>query len=246
MDRDEMHNIEIMEDLMGPSLTPEQKRLIEELSAMNIGPEDALVLIDVQNDFMPGGALAVPGGDEILPMIEVMVPMFENLILTQDWHPADHASFAEVYEGKAPFEMVELRYGEQVLWPTHCVMGSKGAEFKLPQVALDRAQMILRKGYNRDIDSYSAFIENDKETDTGLAGTLRERGIKRIFVAGLATDFCVAFSAMDGRAKGFEVVLVEAACRGIDPDGIAQRKRDMKDLGVEIIAAEPEAPAVEP
>jgi len=179
---------------------------------------DALVVIDTQNDFCPGGALAVPGGDAIVPGINALMAEFAVVILTQDWHPADHSSFASQHAGKAPMEVTKMPYGPQVLWPDHCVQGSTGAAFH-PDLMTDRADLIIRKGFRRAIDSYSAFFENDHETPTGLEGYLRARGIERLTMVGLATDFCVNFSAVDGAKLGFDVTLRQDLCRAIDLDG---------------------------
>lgn len=178
----------------------------------------ALLVIDVQNDFCPGGALPVPDGDAVVPLINRLMDHFDHVLLTQDWHPAGHASFASSYSGKAPYDVVELAYGDQVLWPDHCVQGTAGADFH-PDLNVSRAELILRKGFRRQIDSYSAFFENDQKTPTGLGGYLRERGITTLYMAGLATDFCVRWSAEDGRRLGFEVHVVADATRGIDVDG---------------------------
>ncbi|MCZ7676620.1 MAG: bifunctional nicotinamidase/pyrazinamidase [Roseovarius sp.] len=194
----------------------------------------ALIVIDMQNDFCPGGALAVAGGDEIVAGINALMGDFDAVILTQDWHPAEHSSFASSHPGKAPFETVEMAYGTQVLWPDHCVQGSNGAAF---HAGLDtsRADMILRKGYNPAIDSYSAFFENDHETATGPDGYLRTRGIGALTMAGLATDFCVNFSAVDAARLGYAVTVREALCRAIDLDGsLAAAWRAMADAGVTV------------
>ncbi|WP_335947883.1 bifunctional nicotinamidase/pyrazinamidase [Salipiger bermudensis] len=192
----------------------------------------ALVVIDVQNDFCPGGALAVTGGDEIVAPINAMMAEFDAVILTQDWHPAGHSSFASQHPGKAPLEMTEMPYGPQVLWPDHCVQGSLGAAFH-PRLDTDRAELIIRKGFRAGIDSYSAFFENDHETPTGLEGYLRTRGIDRLTLVGLATDFCVNFSAVDAARLGFEVTVREAACRGIDLGGsLAAARAGMQEAGV--------------
>ena len=177
-----------------------------------------LVVVDVQNDFCPGGALEVPDGDAVVPAINRIAPRFAARVLTQDWHPPGHRSFASSHAGRAPFETAELSYGEQVLWPDHCVQGTAGAAFH-PGLATDGADLVLRKGFRPEIDSYSAFYENDRRTSTGLAGYLRGRGISRLFFVGLATDFCVAWSAIDGAREGFEATVVEDACRAIDLDG---------------------------
>ena len=193
---------------------------------------DALVVIDVQNDFCPGGALEVPAGDEVVAPINGLMARFRHVLLTQDWHPADHVSFASMHEGRDPFEVVEVDYGPQVLWPDHCVQGTAGAEFHAG-LKVDSAELVIRKGYRRNIDSYSALFENDRATPTGLAGYLRDRGFKRLFMAGLATDYCVAYSALDGREQGFEVFVIEDACRGIDLEGSVDAAwRRMADAGV--------------
>ncbi|MFZ5964349.1 bifunctional nicotinamidase/pyrazinamidase [Thalassococcus sp. BH17M4-6] len=192
----------------------------------------ALVVIDVQNDFCPGGALAVTGGDEIVAPINALMADFDAVILTQDWHPAGHSSFASQHPGKAPMEMTEMPYGPQVLWPDHCVQGTDGARFH-PALATDRADLIIRKGYNPAIDSYSAFFENDHETPTGLEGYLRSRGIDSLTMAGLATDFCVNFSAVDAAGLGFAVTVRQDLCRAIDLGGSLDAARDgMRQAGV--------------
>ena len=178
----------------------------------------ALVVVDVQNDFCPGGALEVPDGDAVVPFINRIAPRFAARILTQDWHPSGHRSFASSHPGRAPFETAELAYGEQILWPDHCVQGTAGAAFH-PDLATDGADLVLRKGFRPEIDSYSAFYENDRRTPTGLAGYLRSRGISCLVFVGLATDFCVAWSAIDGARGGFAVAVAEDACRAIDLDG---------------------------
>lgn len=178
----------------------------------------ALVVIDVQNDFCPGGALEVPDGDAVVPVINGLAPNFSARILSQDWHPPGHLSFASSHDGKAPFETATLAYGAQVLWPDHCVQGTDGAAFHR-DLETDGADLIIRKGFRRAIDSYSTFYENDHTTSTGLAGYLRSRGISRLFFTGLATDFCVAFSAIDGAREGFRCTVIDDACRGIDLDG---------------------------
>ncbi len=184
-------------------------------SATMISDKDVLLAVDLQADFMPGGALAVDEGDAIVPLINSLAMRFANVVVTQDWHPVGHASFASVHEGAAPFETKRLDYGDQTLWPDHCVQGTIGAEFH-PDLALDKAFLILRKGLNPGIDSYSAFVEADGKTTTGLAALLKARGVKRIFACGLATDYCVAYSALDARSAGFETFVIEDACRAID------------------------------
>ena len=195
----------------------------------------ALLVIDVQNDFCPGGALAVPEGDAVVPVINRMQDAYQSIILTQDWHPAGHLSFASNHEGAVPFSTTGMPYGEQVLWPDHCIQGSNGAGFH-GALATDRADLILRKGSNPAIDSYSAFFENDKKSRTGLEGYLREKGISRLMLVGLATDFCVAYSALDGAKLGFEVSVDLTACRGIDLDGsLDAALAEMKAQGVTLL-----------
>jgi nicotinamidase/pyrazinamidase len=189
------------------------------------GPQDALLVVDVQNDFCPGGALAVPDGDAVVPIINGLMARFAHVILTQDWHPAGHQSFASSHGGRQPFETIEVAYGPQILWPDHCVQGTAGAAFHAA-LSTDRAELILRKGFRREIDSYSVFYENDRRTPTGLTGYLRTRGFTRVFLAGLATDFCVCWSAEDARREGFAVVVIEAACRAIDLEGSLADARD--------------------
>jgi nicotinamidase/pyrazinamidase len=192
----------------------------------------ALIVIDVQNDFCPGGALAVAGGDEIIAQINGMMDQYAVCVLTQDWHPADHASFAANHAGAAAFSVVEMPYGPQVLWPSHCVIGSEGAAFH-PALRMDAAQMVVRKGFRSAIDSYSAFFENDRITPTGLEGYLRSRGVTGLVMVGLATDFCVAYSALDARRLGFDVAVIQSACRAIDLNGsLAAATGQMRDAGV--------------
>jgi len=190
------------------------------MASMRIGASDVLLVIDVQNDFCPGGQLAVAGGDSVLQPIQDIAQRFEHVVLTQDWHPADHFSFAAAHAGRKPFEQIEASYGPQTLWPEHCVQGTRGAEFHAA-LALTRAELILRKGFRRTIDSYSAFFENDRTTSTGLAGYLRERGLTRVFLAGLAYDYCVGYSALDARRLGFPAFVMRDACRAIDLNGSA-------------------------
>lgn len=196
---------------------------------------DALLIIDVQNDFCPGGALAVADGDAVVPVINRVQGGFETVVLTQDWHPADHSSFAVNHPGAAPFSVVEMPYGPQVLWPAHCVQSSAGAALR-EDLETERSNLLIRKGFRAGIDSYSAFFENDHVTVTGLAGYLRERGIDAVTLAGLATDFCVRFSAVDAAKLGFRVRLIEDACRAIDLDGsLAEAMAEMSGHGVEMI-----------
>jgi nicotinamidase/pyrazinamidase len=198
--------------------------------------EDLLLIIDVQNDFCPNGALAVGDGDAVVPVINRLAGQFDHLVLTQDWHPSGHSSFASSHPGSAPFQSITMPYGPQTLWPDHCIQGTPGAAFH-PTLVTDKAQLIIRKGFRGAIDSYSAFFENDKTTPTGLAGYLRERGLKRVFLVGLATDFCVHYSAMDARRLGFEAVLIDSGCRGIDLAGsLASAYGQMAEAGVQQIA----------
>ena len=195
----------------------------------------ALIVIDVQNDFCPGGALAVPEGDEIVQGINTLMNDFDAVVLTQDWHPAGHSSFASSHSGRAPYDMIEMHYGPQVLWPDHCVQGSAGAEFHAA-LATDRADLIIRKGYNPAIDSYSAFFENDRQTPTGLHGYLQTRAIDTLTMVGLATDFCVNFSAVDAAKLGYDVMVLTELCRGIDLDGsLAAALEGMKGAGVKVL-----------
>jgi nicotinamidase/pyrazinamidase len=206
-------------------------------SGSKITDRDVLLVVDVQNDFCPGGNLAVPHGNEVVPVINQLAARFTHVILTQDWHPRGHLSFASSHSGKQPFETIEVAYGEQVLWPDHCVQGTPGAAFR-QDLDIPHAELVLRKGYHRTIDSYSAFYENDKKTHTGLAGYLRERVLTRVFVVGLAYDFCVRFSCEDARRGGFEAIVVEDACRGIDPAGsMDQTRRALAEVGVRGMAS---------
>lgn len=199
--------------------------------------EAVLLVIDVQNDFLPGGALAVPRGDEVVPVINRLAARFANVILTQDWHPPRHVSFASQHAGRRPFETVELPYGRQVLWPDHCVQGTPGAELAAG-LAVAHAQAVIRKGYHPHTDSYSAFVEADRVTPTGLAGLLRERAIGAVYCCGLATDFCVAWSALDAQAAGFATFVVDDACRAIDSDGsLAAARRALAAAGVRSVEA---------
>jgi nicotinamidase/pyrazinamidase len=196
---------------------------------------DALIIIDVQNDFCPGGALAVPDGDAVVPVINRLESRFAHVLLTQDWHPSGHQSFASSHPGRQPFEAIEVAYGPQVLWPDHCVQGTEGAAFH-KNLATGRAELVLRKGFRREIDSYSAFYENDHATPTGLTGYLRTRGISRVFLVGLATDYCVHFSAVDAAKEGLEVTVVEDGCRAIDLEGsLAAARESMRKAGVAFV-----------
>ena len=197
---------------------------------------DILIIVDVQNDFCPGGALAVPRGDEIAPAVNRLAAEFAHVVLTQDWHPRGHASFASSHPDSQPFDMIDLSYGRQILWPDHCVQGTRGAAFH-PALAVPHAELVLRKGFRAAIDSYSAFFENDRRTPTGLVGYLKERSLERITLCGLTTDFCVFYSTLDGRRAGFEVTVATDACRGINVDGSLDRAmRSMKEAGVILLA----------
>jgi nicotinamidase/pyrazinamidase len=223
---------------------------------MTTGDHDVLVAVDLQNDFCPGGALAVPQGHEVVPVINALARKFAHVVLTQDWHPAGHLSFASSHPGKQPFEFIEVptRHRRdmrgntsmisrpvtysQILWPDHCVQGTRGAAFR-DDLSITHAGLIIRKGYHREIDSYSTFYENDRKTPTGLAGYLRERGFRRVFLAGLAFDFCVRYSAEDAHREGFETVVVEDGCRAIDMNGSADETRALfKKLGIRCVNAD--------
>ncbi len=198
--------------------------------------KEALIVIDVQNDFCPGGALAVKDGDQIIPRINGLMDDYSAVILTQDWHPANHNSFAETHPGMAAFSTIDLPYGIQTLWPRHCVQGSPGAAFR-SDLRTDPAQLIVRKGFRAAIDSYSAFFENDRTTPTGLTGYLVTRGIAKLVLVGLATDFCVAYSALDAARLGFGVTVLEGACRAIDLNGsLAKQRASMRDAGVGLVS----------
>jgi nicotinamidase/pyrazinamidase len=204
-------------------------------SKIKPGPKDLLLVVDVQNCFTPGGSLAVNDGDKIIPIINRLAPAFEHVILTQDWHTPGHISFASSHAGKKPFETVSLPYGTQVLWPDHCVQGTPGAELHT-DLRIPKAELIIRKGYRHQMDSYSAFYEADGKTPTGLAGYLRERGLTTVFLVGLATDFCVFWSAMDARKAGFNALVIEDATRGIDAGGsMAKAWQEMLGAGVKRI-----------
>jgi len=205
---------------------------------MRLAATDVLIVVDVQNDFCPGGQLPVPEGDQIIAPIHRIAPHFAHIVLTQDWHPANHASFAASHPGKQPYETIELAYGVQTLWPSHCVQDTRGAAFH-PALQLPQAELILRKGFRPQIDSYSAFFENDRATPTGLAGYLRERGLTRVFFAGLAYDFCVGYSALDARRLGFEAVVLRDACRPIDlNNSLAQIESEFATAGVTAATSE--------
>ena len=204
-------------------------------ASIRIDDTSALLVIDVQNCFLPGGSLAVKDGDQVVPVINRLAKGFANVVLTQDWHTAGHVSFASVHSGKKPFETIDLSYGKQVLWPDHCVQGTEGAALS-KDLSIPQAELIIRKGYHQDVDSYSAFTEADGKTTTGLAAYLNARKLQRLFIAGLATDFCVAWTAMDARKGGFEAYVIEDACRGIDTQGsLAKAWADMEKAGVKRI-----------
>lgn len=195
-------------------------------------PTTALIVVDVQNDFCPGGALAVGGGHAIVPVINALVPRYEQVVVTQDWHPKGHASFASAHHGREPFDTIEMPYGTQVLWPDHCVQGTPGADLH-PDLEVTSAQLVIRKGWHQGVDSYSAFREADRETLTGLAGYLRERGVEEVHVVGLATDYCVGWTALDAASAGFRVSVIEDACRAIDLSGSLKRAwADMTAAGI--------------
>ncbi len=204
---------------------------------VTLGEQDLLLVVDIQNDFCPEGRLAVPRGDEVVPVINRLATRFRHVVLTQDWHPPGHLSFASTHPGRRPYETIEVSYGPQILWPDHCVQATSGAELR-KDLQVAHAQLVLRKGYHRDIDSYSAFYENDRKTQTGLASYLRERGFTRVFVAGLAFDFCVRYSCEDAKHEGFDVVVVEDACRGIDVDGsMLATRAHFNAIGVRCVGA---------
>lgn len=198
------------------------------------GPDDFLLIVDLQLDFCPGGALAVPDGDAVVPLVNRAGARFEHVLATQDWHPSDHLSFASQHPGIKPLEIVQMPYGAQTLWPDHCIQGSAGARLH-PGIELSRVELILRKGFRREIDSYSAFLENDRETPTGLAGYLRERGCRRLYVAGLALDYCVRYTAEDGARLGFEMLVLRDACRAIAGETAAQALASFAQFGVRVL-----------
>jgi nicotinamidase/pyrazinamidase len=203
-----------------------------------IDDKSVLVVVDVQNCFLPGGSLAVKDGEQVIPVINGLAKHFANVVLTQDWHTADHVSFASVHTGKKPFDVVALKYGEQVLWPDHCVQGTSGADIS-KDILIPQAELVIRKGFHKDMDSYSAFFEADHETPTGLSGYLKQRGLETVFVTGLATDFCVAWTAMDARHSGFTTYVIEDGCRGIDIKGsLSAAWSAMEKAGVNRIKAD--------
>ena len=206
--------------------------------AIKPGETDVLLVVDIQNDFCPDGALGVPEGDAIVPLVNRLMARFSHVVLTQDWHTPGHSSFASAHPGKSPYETIEMSYGPQILWPDHCVQGTAGAAFQ-GDVDVTRAELIVRKGFCPDIDSYSAFYENDHTTLTGLSGYLRERGFRHVYLCGLATDFCVKWSALDARRGGFEVTVIEDACRAIDLEGsLAAARAEMEAADVELLTSD--------
>jgi len=218
--------------LLAAAPTPGQTATQAPTSRLVPGPRDVLLVVDVQNDFIPGGALPVKGGDEIVPLVNRIAARFERVVLTQDWHTPGHTSFASAHPGKKPFETIQLAYGTQVLWPDHCVQGTPGADFH-KDLSIPHAELILRKGFRRQMDSYSAFFEADGKTATGLAGYVRDRGFKQVFLVGLATDFCVGWSALDARKIGLPAYVIEDATRGIDANGsLAKAWDQMRSAGV--------------
>jgi nicotinamidase/pyrazinamidase len=206
--------------------------------AISVLEGDVLLVVDVQNDFCPGGRLPVPRGDEVVPVVNDLAARFEHVVLTQDWHPPGHQSFASSHPGTEPYGTIQVGYGAQILWPDHCVQETHGAEFR-SDLRIPHAALVIRKGFHREIDSYSAFRENDRMTMTGLAGYLRERGLERVFLAGLAYDFCVRYSAEDARREGFAAIVVEDACRAIDVGGSATAtRRSLAALGVHSVVSD--------
>ena len=193
---------------------------------MHTNDNEVLIVVDVQNDFCAGGQLAVPDGDEVVPFINDFAKHFSHVVLTQDWHPSHHSSFASSHNGMVPFSNMEMPYGPQTLWPDHCIQGARGSMFH-PGLDIPHTELIIRKGFRREVDSYSAFFENDHETPTGLGGYLKERGFERVFIVGLAFDYCVRYSAQDAKTLGFDTVVIEEACRAIDLDGSAEATRSI-------------------
>jgi nicotinamidase/pyrazinamidase len=213
-------------------------RMAQAASKIALDDKCVLIVVDVQNCFLPGGSLAVKDGEQVIPVINTLAKSFANVVLTQDWHTPGHVSFASTHDGKKPFEVIKLPYGDQVLWPDHCVQGTQGAAISA-DISIPQAELIVRKGYHKTIDSYSAFYEADHKTPTGLAGYLKQRKLSRVFVTGLATDFCVGWTAIDARRSGFETYVVEDACRGIDVQGsLAKSWAAMAKAGVRRIKAE--------
>ena len=226
---------QILAGLGTTALTTFAPRQLWAAGSIKIDDSSALLVIDVQNCFLPGGSLAVKEGEQVIPVINRLAKGFANVVLTQDWHTPGHTSFASVHPGKKPFETIDLAYGKQVLWPDHCVQGTDGAALS-KELSIPQAELIVRKGFHKDVDSYSAFTEADGKTTTGLAAYLKARKVKRLFVAGLATDFCVAWTALDARKAGFETYVIEDACRGIDTQGsLSKAWADMAKAGVKRI-----------
>jgi len=226
---------QVLASLGTMALTAIASRALWAAAPLKIDDSSALLVIDVQNCFLPGGSLAVKDGDQVVPVINRLAKGFANVVMTQDWHTVGHISFASVHDGKKPFEMIDLPYGKQMLWPDHCVQGTEGAALS-KDLSIPQAELVIRKGFHKDVDSYSAFTEADGKTTTGLAAYLQARKIQRLFVAGLATDFCVAWTALDARKAGFETYVVEDACRGIDAQGsLAKAWADMAQAGVKRI-----------
>jgi nicotinamidase/pyrazinamidase len=208
------------------------------MSQIRLKEQDVLLVIDVQNDFCPAGALPVGHGDEVVPIVNRLARHFQHVVLTQDWHPSGHESFASIHPDKAPYDTISVAYGTQILWPDHCIQATAGAAFH-KDLEIPHAELILRKGFRRTIDSYSAFQENDRRTATGLAGYLRERGLDRVFVAGLAFDFCVRYSAEDAATQGFDALVFEDACRGIDVGGsVAATLASFAHMGIACVASD--------
>jgi nicotinamidase/pyrazinamidase len=221
--------------LAAAAAAPLPLRRASAASKIAIDDNSVLIVVDVQNCFLPGGSLAVKDGEQVIPVINALAKAFAHVILTQDWHTPDHISFASAHAGKKPFETIKLPYGDQVLWPDHCVQGTPGAAISA-DIAVPQAELVIRKGYHKTIDSYSAFYEADHKTPTGLAGYLKQRGLKTVFVAGLATDFCVGWTAIDARRFGFATYVIEDACRGIDVNGsLAKAWAAMAKAGVKRI-----------
>ena len=217
------------------ALTAVATRPVWAAASIKIDDASALLVIDVQNCFLPGGSLAVKDGDQVVPVINKLAKGFTNVVMTQDWHTVGHVSFASTHSGKKPFETIDLPYGKQVLWPDHCVQGTDGASLS-KDLSIPQAELVIRKGYHKDVDSYSAFTEADGKTTTGLAAYLKARKLQKLFIAGLATDFCVAWTATDARKAGFEAYVIEDACRGIDTQGsLAKAWADMTKAGVKRI-----------
>ena len=232
-----LYRREILTFLAGAVALAAAPAIVRAQGRIALGDDDVLAVIDVQNCFLPGGTLPVPEGDKVIPIINRLAPAFRNVVITQDWHTPGHISFASSHPGKKPFETVPLPYGTQVLWPDHCIQGTADAEVH-KELRIPHAQLIIRKGYRQHVDSYSAFLEADRKTRTGLTGYLQERGLKRVFLVGLATDFCVAWSALDARRAGFEAYVIEDATRGIDAGGsMAKAWADMSSAGVRRITS---------